>query len=123
MQAANTKRLQSVFRYIKNNYTQAIDLKQLADIACLSVGHFCRIFKKLTGRSAIDYITQLRVEKAALLLRQGEYNIKEIAFATGFNDSNYFTRVFKKYKNTAPSEFKKRLAGEDSSHTKEARIM
>jgi len=98
-------------------------LKQLADIACLSVGHFCRIFKKLTGRSAIDYITQLRVEKAALLLRQGEYNIKEIAFATGFNDSNYFTRVFKKYKNTAPSEFKKRLAGEDSSHTKEARIM
>ncbi len=109
MQEANMKRLQSVFRYIKNNYTQVIDLKELADIACLSTGHFCRIFKKLTGKSAIDYINQLRVEKAVMLLREGECNIKEIAFTTGFNDSNYFTRVFKKYKNMAPNEFKKSI--------------
>lgn len=49
MQTANMRRFQNVFTYIKSNYTQAIDLKELADIANLSTGHFCRIFKKLTG--------------------------------------------------------------------------
>lgn len=105
-QLENRKRFQSVFTYIGNNYSQQIELNELADIANVSTGHFCRIFKMLTGKSAIDYINQLRVEKAAMLLKQGQ-SINEIAFATGFNDTNYFSRVFKKHKKVAPREFRR----------------
>lgn len=104
VQIANMKRFQSVFHYIGDNLGQEIELNKLAEIACLSTGHFCRVFKRLTGKSAIAYINQLRVEKAALLLEQGEASIKEIAFATGFCDTNYFSRVFRKYKGLAPNQ-------------------
>lgn len=105
-QAANARCFQDVFQYMKENYGQKIDLQELAAVARLSTSQFCRIFKKLTGKSAVDYLNQLRIEKAAVLLRQGESNIKEIAFATGFDDTNYFSRVFKKYKNIPPKEFR-----------------
>ncbi|MDD2498854.1 MAG: AraC family transcriptional regulator [Desulfitobacteriaceae bacterium] len=106
LQMENMKRFQSVFTYIEDEYSKHIDINELARIGNVSTGHFCRIFKKLTGKSAIDYINQLRVEKAAMLLKQGQ-SINETAFATGFNNTNYFSRVFKKYKNVAPKEFRK----------------
>lgn len=107
LQVANMQRFQKVFNYIEKNYTQRIYLKDLADIAFLSTNHFCRVFKKLTGKSAIDYINQLRIEKAVTLLKQGQNSIKEIAFITGFDDTNYFSRIFKKYKQIAPNQFQK----------------
>ncbi len=106
-QAANLKRFHHVFDYIEENLTQEIELQELASIAKLSTGQFCRIFKKLTGRSSKNYINQLRIEKSIMLLEDGEYNVGEIAFAVGFGDSSYFSRLFKKYKGLAPSEYMK----------------
>lgn len=107
LQAANMKRFHEVFNYIEENLNQEIDLKELAAMASLSVGQFCRVFKKLTGRSTRDYINQLRIEKAVVLLKEGEDNMGEVAYAVGFGDSNYFSRVFKKYKGLAPTEYRK----------------
>jgi AraC-like DNA-binding protein len=113
IQTVNMKRFQNVFHYIEENLARKIGLHEMAAIANLSSGHFCRIFTKLTGKSPISYLNQLRIEKAIALLEQGEGNISEIAFAAGFSDSNYFSRVFKKYQGMTPGEFRKSILNEN----------
>lgn len=102
----NLKRFNKLIKYIEDNYTEQLTIETLASIANMSSYHFCRLFKQTTGKSAIDYINSLRIEKAVLLLQQGDYNITEIALACGFNDTNYFSRLFKKYKNLSPSQIR-----------------
>lgn len=99
--------LKNVITYIENNFTEKIDLERLSKIAGFSKGHFCRLFKQITGMSAIDYINNLRINKAFDLLKSSDLNITEIAVSCGFNDSNYFSRIFKKHKKISPMQMKK----------------
>lgn len=100
-----TKRLSRVFNYIENNYNSTISLKKLSEIAFMSEGYFCRMFKKTTGRTPTDYINRIRVEKAVMLLNQGICNVTEAAISVGFDDINYFCRVFKKYMKQSPTDY------------------
>lgn len=103
----NLIRMNKVFIYIDDNITQKISLHDLAVIVNISDYHFCKLFKQVTGKSTIDYINNLRINKAILLLNEGKYNITEVALACGFCDSNYFSRMFKKYEGTTPKNVKK----------------
>ncbi|WP_371379898.1 helix-turn-helix domain-containing protein [Sporomusa aerivorans] len=96
-------RLSPVLEYIDCHYTEKLSLGQLAAMANMSLHYFCRLFKSLTGKSPTEYINQLRINKAIILLRESNLNITEIALTVGFNDSNYFSRIFKKYKHVSPS--------------------
>ncbi len=97
-----------VFDFIQSQYHEKITLDQLAEMMHVSRHHFCRLFKNFTGYSPIDYINRIRIEKAYLLLRQGNLNITEVALSTGFDDANYFSRLFKYYKKLSPSKVLKR---------------
>lgn len=99
----NLNRLNSVLEYIENNYIDKITLDQLCTMANLSRFYFCRIFKDITGKSLGEYLNQLRMNKAEALLESGDINVTEAALSCGFNDINYFSRLFKKYKNKSPS--------------------
>lgn len=99
-------RLKLVFNYIETHYNEKIQLENLAQMANVSLYHFCHIFKELTGYTTTDYINCLRIDKAAALM-DSNMNITEIALEVGFNDINYFSRVFKKYKNMSPRSYKR----------------
>lgn len=101
------ERFKDVIDYIENNFTEKIDLEKLSKIAGFSKGHFCRLFKQITGMSAIDYINNLRINKAFDLLKNSDLNITEIAVSCGFSDSNYFSRIFKNHKKISPMQMKK----------------
>jgi len=103
----NLKRFNKVLEYIEENYNEKITLNHLCSIVNLSRFHFCRIFKDMTGKSVGQYTNSLRINKAETLLKEGEMNITEIAMNCGFNDINYFSRVFKKNRNMAPSQLLK----------------
>ncbi|OGF51368.1 MAG: hypothetical protein A2044_02790 [Candidatus Firestonebacteria bacterium GWA2_43_8] len=76
--------------------------------AKLSVSHFSRIFKKITGSTYNDYLKKIRIEKAAELLVQDIHkNIKEIANEVGYHDLRYFSKLFKKEKGSLPTKFRK----------------
>lgn len=100
-------RLLPVLDYVEHNYHEKITLKQLAAMAMMSSHHFCRSFKKITGKPPNDYINYLRITQAMILLKESNFNISEIAMTVGFNDSNYFCRIFKKYKQVSPSKIRK----------------
>jgi AraC-like DNA-binding protein/mannose-6-phosphate isomerase-like protein (cupin superfamily) len=106
-QQKTLRQLRTALEYIDEHYSETIRLNELANLANLSSQHFCRLFKKLTGKRPMDYINYLRINKAVTLLSESNYNISEIAAAVGFDDSNYFSRIFKKYKKSAPSAYRK----------------
>lgn len=106
----NADKLRAALSYLETHYQENISLDFLAAIAVMSPQHFCRLFKKLTGRRPMDYINFLRVNKAVFLLNDKKLNVSEIAAVVGFNDINYFSRVFKKYQMVSPTQFQKNNA-------------
>lgn len=100
--------LRAILSYIDEHYTETIRLNQLASLANMSRQHFCRIFKIMTGKRPMDYINLLRINKAITLLSENHLNISEIATTVGFDDSNYFSRIFKKYTKSSPSSLRKK---------------
>lgn len=107
LKSGKLENLDKVLSYIDSHYNEKITTSDLADMCYLSEGYFCRFFKKITGRTASDYIAELRVKKASIMLKNTDSSISEIASQTGFDDANYFARVFKKVNGITPSEYRK----------------
>lgn len=101
----NLKRFNGILEYIENNYNSKITIDQLCSMAHISRFYFCRVFKSITNKSLGEYLNQLRINKAEDLLKNGDVNITEAAMSCGFDDTNYFSRLFKKYKKESPSSF------------------
>lgn len=80
----------------------------LARVTGYSRARLFQLFKENTGLSPNDYLQRLRVNKARALLREGRRTITEIAFATGFSSSQYFSKVFRKYVGTTPTIVRER---------------
>ena len=90
-------------RYIADHYAHAIALSDLAAACCMNESYFCRRFRACTGRTAVQYVNEYRLTKAKALLLTTEYSVAEIAAATGFDDSSYFTRKFKEQYHISPT--------------------
>jgi AraC-like DNA-binding protein/quercetin dioxygenase-like cupin family protein len=99
-----------VISYLERNYTEDVTLDTLAGVAGMSVRNLLLLFKEATGHAPIEYLLQLRVARAAELLGATEMTVTDIAGHVGFNDSNYFTRQFRRITGVAPSVYRKRRA-------------
>ncbi len=93
---------------LERTYTQRWRLADLASAAHMSESSLLATFKEATGQSPIDYLIHLRIGRAAEMLCHGAQSIAEIAFAVGFEDSNYFSRQFRKTMRTSPREYRSR---------------
>ncbi|MDF2922250.1 MAG: AraC family transcriptional regulator [Paenibacillaceae bacterium] len=103
------KRFDPVFRRIEESYRESLTIEELARTAGLSRFHFSRLFKELTGKTVTDYVNAVRIDMSEQLLRSTPLTLSEIAELTGFNDIYYFSRMFKKYKNVPPSEWRRNV--------------
>lgn len=100
--------VESTVRYIEANYMTEITLPALAALHAITPDHLSRIFKKETGYGVREYLTLVRLRKAEFMLRnEPGRSISEIAFACGFNDSNYFSDKFRKAYGVTPSSVRK----------------
>ncbi|MBN1906189.1 MAG: helix-turn-helix domain-containing protein [Deltaproteobacteria bacterium] len=93
--------------YIEKNFMNPLSLDEIAQANAMSRYHFSRIFKTKTGASLKDYINVKRVQRAKYLMENNDMNVTEAAFAVGFNDLSYFSRVFLKLEGVTPSHYKK----------------
>ena len=107
-EARQTKlaRLNTVIEHISKNYSDSITTRDLAAMCFLSEEHFCRFFKGAMGKSVTEYVNGYRVEKATVLLKNTADNISEIAREVGFDDLNYFSRVFKRVMGISPGKYR-----------------
>lgn len=92
--------------YMESHYTDPITVEELASRSNLSARHFTRIFRETYQTTPGNYILSLRMQSACLLLKNTSLNITEIAFQSGFNNSNYFTRQFHKYFRITPKQYR-----------------
>lgn len=97
-------RIGFVVDYIKKNLHQKLSIDAIAKMAYVSKSNFFKMFKEELGISPNEFILQERISRAKELL-QSQESIKEVAFQTGFTDTNYFTRVFKQHEGTTPKSF------------------
>lgn len=92
--------------YIKQHYTENINMQKLAEDLYVSSNYLSSLFKKVTGQTLKDYMIHLRIEKAKHLLRNTNAQIAEIACETGYDNEQYFSRIFKKKTDMTPSQYR-----------------
>ncbi len=99
--------IENVMSYITAHFNEALTLEDMAAMASLSPSYFSRIFKNITGFGFKEYITIKRIKEAARLLSHTDRSVCSIAYDCGFNDSNYFSFVFKELNGTSPLRYRK----------------
>ena len=90
--------------YLENNYSHPLTLDEIAKHASVSPFHLCHIFSTENDFTIFEYLTQLRMGKARSLLEEGKTSISETAYSVGFNNSNYFSKVFHRYFGFPPNK-------------------
>ncbi len=98
--------IQKITEYITDNYSSEITLDNLAKQFSVSKSHLSRQFRAATGFGLSEYITIVRIRNAERLILNTDMPITEVATKCGFNDSNYFSSVFKKLKGIPPLKFR-----------------
>jgi YesN/AraC family two-component response regulator len=93
-------------RYIWENYTKKIGLKEIAGAAGLSASYFSSIFKEEMGENLSNYLNKLRVEKAVSMLISTNISISKIASACGFEDQSWFSKIFKNNTGFTPGKYR-----------------
>lgn len=96
--------VETITKYLNENYTQDISLYTLSRNMYLSPVYISKIFKEIMGDSPINYLIQIRLSKARLLLKDTDYSIKTISKMVGYNDPYYFSKLFKKYYGISPNK-------------------
>lgn len=102
------KEIVNIMQYVEDNINTKLTLKLIADEFHMNESSLSRTFKNETGSNLMYYINKQKMKKALELLRNDNLMIKDVAIAVGIEDQLYFNRVFKKYYDISPSEFKKK---------------
>ena len=108
-------RLRKMMRYIEANYSQKLYLEDIAQAANISKSEAIRCFQMGMQISPVEYLNQYRLCQARFELETTEDSILHIAVAAGFDNSSYFTRIFKKTYGITPRELRKKKEDADNS--------
>nr|WP_319487634.1 helix-turn-helix domain-containing protein [uncultured Caproiciproducens sp.] len=100
----NNNPINKAIRYMYNNYTQPIDIRQMAYDLNMSESNFCQYFKKITKITPSQYFTNIKLQKAKEMLQYG--NVTETAFNLGYQNISYFIMLFKKMYGITPKQYK-----------------
>jgi two-component system response regulator YesN len=93
-------------KYIEDHYDKDISLDDVSRVVNISPYYFSKVFKEESGLNFIEYLTNIRIDKAKELLLNSDYSMKEICSMCGYTDPNYFSRSFKKNVGVTPTEYK-----------------
>ena len=102
--------VRKVVDYINLNLVNDLSVKNLADLFYISPTYLARIFKKEVNYSIVEYINRQRIRRSTLLLKDSNLPVNQISQIVGINDFNYFSRLFKKYMNKTPSQYRKEIS-------------
>ncbi|QIP12682.1 helix-turn-helix transcriptional regulator [Spirosoma aureum] len=104
------ERINRVCQYVEQHYTQPVDVREVADLASLTVPAFCRYFKRMTHLTFTDFVNEYRVNQARRML-QSSRTVADVGFAVGFNNLSHFNKTFRAVTGQTPSAYRKALIG------------
>lgn len=101
------RKVENALHFIEKNFRRHITLEQLCEVTNFAPAYFCRVFKRATGRTFVEYLNFVRVQEAEKQLLTSGRSITEVAMDAGFSSISYFNRIFGKYKNCSPTAYRK----------------
>lgn len=107
----NSRRIEKVFAYMRDNYDKDVNLAGVAKLAGMSEVSFSRFIKKRTGKTFVESLNEIRLGHASRSLINTSNTISEIAYKCGFNNLSYFNRIFKSRNGCTPKEFRDNYSG------------
>lgn len=96
-----------VIEHIYSNLDEKITVERMASVACLSPSHFARVFKNETGKAPMEYVSELRLERAKKMLLAGDRSVTDIAILCGFGSPSYLSACFQKECKMTPLEYRR----------------
>lgn len=107
-------KVRTATEYLHDHFAEpSLSLTEVCAELSVSVSHFSERFKSITGQTFVEYLTELRIERAKEMLRTGDRKSYEIAPAVGFRDPHYFSSTFKKVCGVTPTQYRARISAED----------
>ena len=103
----NVMRLRPIITYIAEHYKEKIYIETMSEMITVSPDYFTKMFKDSIGRTPIDYINGLRINRAMQMLATTDISVNDISDDLGFSNSNYFHKIFKQYIETSPAAYRK----------------
>lgn len=102
----NSHRIDTVLKFISDNYDNYITLKDVAEIACMTTNSFCRYFKRMTNKSFTQFLNVVRIRNASRLLVQENMPISEVCYLVGYKSISNFNRQFKQIMGCTPNMYR-----------------
>ena len=102
----NSHRLDTVLKYISDNYASYINLNDVAEIACMTTNSFCRFFKKMTNKSFTRFLNEVRIRNASRLLVQDDFPVSEVCYMVGYKSITNFNKQFKQIMGSTPKGYR-----------------
>ncbi len=98
----------NILEYIKRYYNTSLSLDVLAEKFHYNSRYLSQIIKKETGVNFVDYLNQVRIQRAKQFLKHDDNRVVDISFKVGYNDPKYFAKIFKSSEGVTPSEYRRR---------------
>ena len=106
----NNKSIKLIMRkaaeYMQAHYHEQVTLNEVAEHTFVSTYYISRMFKREMGKNFVDFLNEIRMEKAKEMLKDVRFKTYEVAEKVGICDAHYFSRLFKKYAGITPTEFR-----------------
>ena len=102
-----TEAVKEAIIYIQNHFTDEITTGSLSECVHYNEYYFMRVFKKYTGRTIVEFLTEYRLEKSKELLKNDDLTVEDVAYRVGFSSNSYFIRKFRDMYKVTPGEFRK----------------
>lgn len=98
-----------VCRYLSADFSKKMSLERIAERAGMNPSSLCRCFKRKTGKTIFEYLTEIRVEQACRLLRTTDRTVSQIAYDVGFGNISHFNKSFRGVTRQTPSEYRRNI--------------
>ena len=102
----NDYSIEEILHFIHKHYQEHLSVTDIANRFNIERRHLAYIFKRYTGMSPLNYLTEYRIRRSKELLRREDYSITKVAELVGFEDNLYFSRIFKKRTGYSPSAYR-----------------
>ena len=105
----NISKMMPALTFIDEHFSQPITLDEVSTTINRDPSYFCRLFKKTTNSTFTEYLNFVRICKSEKMLTGTDMSVSDISYRLGFSSVSYFNKIFRKYKNCTPTEYRKCL--------------